>query len=209
MTCLEPYAQTDLADLLDDLNYEFLDLSVSALEHYVRRAAIYMCRNGDLAVQKVVVRTLPNVRNYLLEPSDDTELVALLGVRCVTPGQSGWVIRALSEPPRQFGGPVSWFVAPNELFIESPFRGSFEAEFSVAPSRTSCSVPSVLADRWYEVLLTGARHYIHDASGKPWSDKKLALELLAEFRSGVQRAKVECMTGFQRGVLRMNTPRVP
>ncbi|MDR1314801.1 MAG: hypothetical protein LBQ12_14210 [Deltaproteobacteria bacterium] len=208
MNPMEPYAKVPLEDLTDDLGYEFLDLSLDALSHYIRRAAIYMCRNGDLVSQKAHIRTCPNVVNYALEPADEAELVALLSVKCVTPCQRHNVIRALAEPNVILPGPVSWFAPPDELYLKADFQGDYEAEFSVSPSRTACEIPAVLSDRWYELLLTGARGYIHEASGKPWSDKKLSAELLTDFRHGVQQAKVECMTGFQRGVLRLNMPRV-
>jgi hypothetical protein len=66
----------------------------------------------------------------------------------------------------------------------------------------------VLRDRWYETLLLGARFLLLDSSGKPWSDKELAIRTGAEFRNMLRKAKVESMTGFQRGILRMNAPRV-
>jgi hypothetical protein len=208
MTALDPYGRVDLHELTDDLVYEFLDVPTEALVHYLRRAAITMCRDGDLVTQRVRIRTQANVPNYALEPADEDELVALLDVKCKAEGQAQIIVRTLREPSRRVFGPVAWFAPPEELFIVAPFEGEYEALFSVAPRRDACSVPAELRDRWYEILLTGARHYIHDASGKPWSDKKLSLQLGDEFKNGIRKAKVESMTGYQRGFLRINRPRV-
>jgi hypothetical protein len=205
----DPYAKVRLDELTDDLGFEFLDLPTQALTHYLLRSAVTMCREGDLVLQTAGVETTPGVPNYLLEPADDTELVALVQVRNITPGRRGEILRSTGPPGECLRSEsASWFVPPDELFIVAPYEGVYEATFSVSPARDACEIPAVLRDRWYEILLDGARHYLHVSSGKPWSDKKLAFELGTRFQQGIRRAKTETLTGFQRGVMRMGRPRV-
>jgi hypothetical protein len=203
LTGLEPFAAVPLEGLTDDLRYDYLDMPSAALEHYVRRAAVAMCREGDLVQQTAVIRAVPEVANYLLEPSDDTELVALLGVRDLDERDRDASLPFLETVRRLTGPARSWFSPPDELFIISPQPGRYEARFSVAPSRDACSVPAILRDRWYETLLTGARAFIHDSPGKPWSDRELARDLLARFKAGIRNAKTDRLVSFQHGSLEL------
>jgi hypothetical protein len=205
----EQFPKIALEDILDDLSYEFSHIPVDALEHYVRRAAIIMCRNGDLARQKVIVRTQPNVPNYLLEPSDDSEIVALMDVKAIDGCMWSTQVNRVTARPTRFGvGATVWFEPPNELFIHSDYEGTYAVDFSVAPTRDACEIPAVLYNNYYEVLMSGARYFVHDVADKPWTDKKVSMLHYELFLRGIKNAKIDSLMGFQRGFLQLKRQRV-
>lgn len=205
----ELFPKIALEDILDDLGYEFSDVPSDALTHYLRRAAILMCRNGDLARQRATIRTQPNVENYLLEPTDDSEIVAIMDVKAIDGCMFTMRVARVTARPVRFGvGATVWFESPNELFIHSDFEGTYLVDFSVAPTRDACEIPAVIYNEHYETLLAGARYFAHDVAGKPWSDKKLALTHYEFFLRGIKNAKIDSLMGAQRGSLQMKRLRV-
>jgi hypothetical protein len=203
---------------VDDLRFEFMDMESDLAVHYLRRAAIFMCRRGDLSRQKQIVRVWPNVETYLLEPVDGTELVHILGVR--VQGELNdlcgvWRVARLTGEPERLSpgyGVATWFEAPNIIHFRraAGFNGDgdYEVEFSTCPTRDACEIDQRLYDEHYETLIDGARWLIYDVAGKPWFNPTLAKEYNSRFVTGIMRAKTQSLMGQQRGKMRLAYDRV-
>jgi hypothetical protein len=206
----ELHPQTKLSELTVDLSFELPDLAEDAAVHLLRRAAIQMCRSGDLMRRQARIRIQPGVENYLLEPVDEVDLVAILSVGkrddCFQPRLGG---RLTGKPMGLSGGAGCWFTPPNEIhFINSFPPDVYQVNFSVAPLREACRVDQDFAGRYYELLLVGARALAYDLGDKPWSNAARAGQFRAQFEMGIRAAKAESLMGRQRGRLRSQWGRV-
>jgi hypothetical protein len=214
MIVYESHPKVSLFDLTADLAFEFGGLPLDAIAHYLNRAARVMCQSGDLVRHKAIITTVPGVDNYLLEPDDDSEIVSILGMRVVEDHRvCGGITRVPSRPqhlPITSGcGVVSWFEAPNTLYISNSNGGDqYEAQFSTTPDSEACAIDRVLADKFYETLIMGARSFIFATMNKPWTNPELALACSQSFTKGVMEAKLVMCTGGQRGAHRAIYERV-
>ena len=203
----EAHPTVDVEDLVGDLRFEFPDIPERALAHYVLRAATRMCREGDLARRKAVIRTTPGVEAYTLDTVGQVEVSSVLSV-AMLPGR---------EPVPRFPvrttegvGPRCWFVPPDELHYHdrSALPRTLEVEFSVSPLRDADVLDRDLGERHCEVLLAGVRSLIYGIGGKPWFNPEIAEFNARKFASGVAAAKSADLTGRQKGVWRNRYERV-
>lgn len=205
----ELHPQISFTELTVDLSFDLPDLAEDAAVHYLRRAAIQMCRSGDLMRRRAKIKTQDCVKNYLLEPVDEVDLVAILSVRNLNSCFSEETRRLTTEPVRLPCGAYSWFSSPNEIhFSQSGPLDVYQVNFSVAPVRDACQVDVDFADRYYELMLVGARALAYGLGDKPWSSPARAREFQAQFEMGIRAAKAEMLMGRQRGRLRTQWGRV-
>lgn len=203
-----------LSSLVDELGYEFQGLPLDALEAYARRAAQTACRMADLDVWAQKIHTQHGVKNYLLEPAEGTDIVALLGVRCLSGADLHRQIRRVTEKPqRGFPGVAVWHEPRvRELWFEglatSGEPSVFEAEVSLCPLPDACEVSAEFAGRLYEPLMDGVKSYVYDMAGRPLFSPQLAQSCRAKFLDACRQAKIEDMSGRQRGMLRLTYPRM-
>lgn len=203
------YPKVSLNDLLDDLMFDLPDIPDAAAVHLLRRAAIKMCRGGNLARRRATICTQPCVNNYILEPVDCVDVVAVMSTRNLTGSLRGEVTRLTQVPAETPCGMYSWWTPPNEIhFTQVGCEYSYEVSFSVAPKFDACEIDADLANKYYELLLLGAKSYAHDLNDKPWTNLSKSRDYTARFLEGIRTASVETMMGGQRGVSRYRKMRV-
>jgi hypothetical protein len=204
----------ELASLASDLGYEFADMPGNLLIHYLRRSAILMCQQGDLAPQERLIQTVPGIEAYPLEPDEETEIWAILGVRSVANQWPENVLTPGFEPDDFWLGAMThfWFEPPATVhFRRDPgwqSHGRYKVIFSATPTRDACEIDAVIGDNYYDTLINGARWLIHEVSGKPWSEPNLANMYRQKFYSALQANKAHELTGRQRGFLKLAHRRI-
>jgi len=103
----------------------------------------------------------------------------------------------------------SWWTPPNEVhFTQVGENYSYEVTFSVAPKFDACEIDAELVNKYYELLLLGAKSYAHDLNDKPWTNLSKSRDYTSQFIQGIRMAAVETMLGGQRGVSRYRKMRV-
>jgi len=198
-----------LNELLDDLIFDLPDLPDEAAVQFLRRAAIKMCREGNLLRRKALIYTQPCVSNYILEPIDCVDVVAIMNTRNVSGSLGRGVVRLSQEPADVPCGMYSWWTPPNEInFTQVGCNYHYEVGFSIAPKFDACEIDVDLTNRHYELLLLGAKSYAHDLNDKPWTNLTKSRDYSTRFIEGIRSAAVETMMGGQRGVFRYRKTRV-
>ena len=144
MALFEERPMTDLADLAEDLIFEFPDFPARTVIHYLRRAAFTMCRDGDLVTHEAPLTTIPRVENYKLDPPDEMEINSILKI---TEAGRRPVARLTGRPAAPFRVTVSWFTPPDTLYIINNFTRpeDYLVLFSAVPARDACQIDAGLA----------------------------------------------------------------
>ena len=205
---LELHPKVPLSELTHDLVFEITDLPGEVAEHYVRRAAIEMARNGNLLRRHKVICVQAGVPNYLVESLDEMDVVAIMSVHALSSCGSSVPVRRYTSPQHVSGcrGVASWLVG-NEIHFQPVNCGDrFEVNFSVSPTRDACSIDRAFANEFYSTLLTNALAIAYALPDKPWSNPGKATALKAEARTAIQEMAVQTMTGGQRGLVNAKRP---
>lgn len=205
-----PHAKVPIDSLLDDLLFDLQELPYDTAVHFIRRAAIRMAREGNILRRTAVISTQSCVDNYLLEPPDCVDIVAIMSVKNVRGSLCSAVTRLTQAPGRLPCGAFSWWTPPNEVhFTQVGCNYAYEVGFSVAPRRDACELDASFADKHYELLLVGARAMAYDLDDKPWTNRQRAEDYNTRFELGIRGAAIETMMGGQRGAFaRPKRPRV-
>lgn len=205
----EAYPKIPLSELTHDLVFEITDLPGEVAEHYIRRAAIDMARNANLLRRRRSFCIQPGVRNYLLEPVDHMDLVAVLGVLKVGGCGAGRSVRRLTYPAPDWTGcgEASWLEGSEIFFQPANCGDQYDVSFSVAPTIDACAIDSVFATEFYPTLLHNALAIAYAVSDKPWSDPRRAAALAVQAKIEMQHLAVQTLMGGQRGLLFAKRPR--
>ena len=131
MTDFKP--QAELIDMVDELKFEFADIPVRSLVHYIRRAAANLCREADVSRQETIIETVPGVEAYDLEPTGDVEACSILSARDADLDRP--VARYPREPGPGHEHPCCWLIPPAEIHIRDLSRRPkrYAIEFSTIP----------------------------------------------------------------------------
>lgn len=213
-TVFQAYPKVALAEFIPELAFEFQEMPEEALPNYVLRAITRLAREGNVIRRRVEVYTQPCVNNYILEPPDCMELVAVMGV-CRLPSNhcgcvGNYVTRLTAHNHCQMPcGVCSWFESPNIIHFHPVNCGDiFSVEIAVAPTYDACEVDRIFLTQYYDVVMSGARAYLYEMAAKPWSSLNRAAEYEARFIAGIRNAAVETMMGGQRGAFRVQRPKI-
>ncbi len=203
--------KTPVDAFLPELAFEFTEVPDEVFANYILRAIDRLAREGNVLRRQAEIHVQERIGNYLLEPPDCMDVVAVMKCRAVQANGCccSAVVRLTDEPACMLQGLYTWYEHPNVIWFKPARHGDvFEVEFAVAPTFDACEVDSILFEKYHDVVLTGVKSYLYGISGKPWSsDQKFALYTQA-FQQGIQSASLETLTGGQRGMLRVKRPRV-
>lgn len=206
----DAYPKVPVQEFIPELAFEFTDMPENAFHHFVLKAINKLARKGNVLRRTALIHTYPCITNYLLEPQDCMDVVAVMGIRnmCHPCGVTGVTRLTHAHVPCYMPcGTYSWFEHPNVIHITNTQReGQYQVEFSVAPTYDACEVDRILLDNYYEVVLDGARTDLYAMSNKPWSSLQRMEYYRQQFLGGISRAAVETLAGGQRGALRAKRP---
>ena len=199
-----------VSDLIDDLAYEFTDAPWELLEQCVKRVITRICERTNVLRRTVYLTTECNVHNYLLEPPDCMEVIAIMSIcYCRSKFLHGPLYR-LTSPTCTcccFDNNVS--VDHGEIVFSAPKSGTtFRLELSVKPTKEACEVDSILLLDHRELIIDGVRSMLCTMVDKPWSSVQRAAASEQAFLRGCAEASVDTMLGGQRGVMRVHRGRV-
>lgn len=204
----EKVPRVSLEQFFPELQFEFSDLDTGAIPHYLLRAITKLCREANVLRREAVICTERCINNYILEPEDCTDIVAIMSVCKLTNGCCGEVVRLNGEPCRFSCGTTTWFEYPNTIFFGSPTdRTSYKVKMSVVPRYDACEVDEILFSKYFDVIMDGVRAYLYTIADKPWSNVQRGAEARQRFELGIRRSATEKLTGNQRGMLRIRGPR--
>lgn len=205
----ESYPKVPVSMFYPELDLEFEKLPQDSFGHFILKAINRLCRDANILRRKVDICTQDCVQNYLVEPEDCMDVVAVMGICNIWGNMCGKIHRINHEPCRLSCGSTTWFEFPNTIHIQGAKCGNlYRVEVSVTPRYDACEVDSILLSNFHDVVLAGAKSYIYGITGKSWSSVARAQENMAAFKIGISKAAVETMTGGQRGVFKTNRGRI-
>lgn len=214
----EAQPKVQLDEFVPDLAFEFPDVPTEAFANYLLRVITKFAIASNALRRKAVIHIQPCVENYLLEPIDCMEVLAVMGVREVRANCCSGPVHRLTTNPVMIGGGVqSWFEAPNTIWFQPAKRPDvYEVIFSVKPTYDACEVDRILLTDYYDVIADGLRALLYNMPDKPWSTNNrqpalassIAEKYELKFRLGCHDAAIQTMMGGQRGALRAKRPRV-
>lgn len=199
-----------VSEFLDILAYEFTDAPYGLLEDCLKRTVTRIAERTNIMRRTVYLTTECNVHNYLLEPPDCMEVIAIMSIcYCQSKFLHGPLYR-LTSPTCTcccFDNNVS--VDHGEIVFSAPKSGTtFRIELSVKPTKDSCELDSILLTDHQELVLDGVRSLLFAMVDKPWSSVQRAQLSEQAFLHGCAEAAVDTMLGNQRGVMRVKRGRI-
>lgn len=187
-------------------------------ENAVRNAAIDFCEQTHwLLYENPDITAVANLNTYVLSPPNDTTCVRIVEAWFLDNQLIG---KSQEELKAMFGR--DWRVATGtpryytqletcEVILvpmpDTTTAAAISVIVAIQPARGCTSLPEGLYERWLEVIALGARCRLYETPGQPYSDKSLAMNTAARFRSGINKAKMERNRGLTRGELRVRMPR--
>ena len=196
---------------LDTLSYEFTDAPYGVLENCLKRTVCRMCERTNVLRRVLYIHTQENVHNYLLEPPDCMDVIALMSVGyCQTKFLCSELIRMNRRDLRHgcccHGNTVC--VEGNEIIFSNPKNGDvYRVEISVKPGRDSCELDSILLDEYEETVLMGVKAMMFEMSDKPWSSIQRAQLCEQSFLRECAEVAVDVLNGGQRGAYKAKRQR--
>lgn len=201
--------KADITSFLDELSFEFTDAPYGLLEHYIRRVVSDMCDRANIMRRTAHIHTQSNVRNYLLEPPDDTIVVAVmslaLGSHIFVPHKTVRTNVPVWECDCSCLGRGVNFVHCNgaEIVFSRPHTGDdWIVNMSVKPRYDGCDFDASILNSYASVLIDGVRAELYAQSDKPWSSLQRATLAEAAYKRGCATIAVDRMLNGQRGTLR-------
>ena len=205
----EAYPKVPVQQFIPELSFEFSDMPEDGFAHFVLSAINTFARRSNVLRRKATIRVTQCVDNYLLEPQDCVDIVAIMGIRMLRPTCGSRILRLTGEPGDVWWGVQSWFEAPNVIHITNTSCNSeYEVYFSVAPRYDACEVDEILLTQYSEAILAGARAKLYGLGNKPWSSLQRMEYHERLFDKAIRAAAVEALTGGQRGAIKARRPRM-
>ena len=200
-------ANTKYSDLFPYVLTELVGVSTLQAEAQIRGAVIDLCRKAKLwMVEDDPTATMARVRGYDVNVPSGTALVEIKALYL-----DGVPLEASSdeyESSLDIGTPRTYRqVTPDEVRLwPSPDREYlFTMDLLVAPSRTSTTFPSWIAERYHDAIVVGAKYRLLSMPAAPWSDIKQALYYRSLFEAEIAAAKTDSARAFVRAAQRTLT----
>lgn len=201
--------KTELTSFLDELTFEFTDAPYGMLEHYIRRVVLDMCERTNMLRRTATIRTRSNIHNYLLEPPDDVQVIAIisvaLGKHIFVPAKYARTNVAVWECDCSCLGHHMNFIHCNgpEINFSHPHSGDeWVVNMSVKPRADACEFDSALVSNYASTVIDGVRAELYGQSDKPWSSVQRAALAEQAYKSGCATIAVDKMLNGQRGSFR-------
>lgn len=204
-----------IADFLDELSFEFTDAPYGLLEHCIRRVVMDMCDRANIMRRTAHIYTQAGVHNYLLEPPDDTVVVAImsvaLGSHVFVPAKFSRTNVPVWETDCSCLGCHKNFIHCNggEINFSHPHSGDdWIINMSVKPRYDACDLDADILTSHASVLIDGVRAELYAQSDKPWSSLQRATLAQTAYKRGCATIAVDKMLNGQRGTIRANKGRI-
>lgn len=206
-----------LEDFLPDLEMEFPDLPADFLLYQLLQSVIRLCQRANVLRRTAVIKTVPCAMNYVLEPPDCMDVIAVMAVDELCGDHVRRVFTA--DPKPRCNCPLtldSWFshgddfvtIEGNEIIFSARSCNSYKVTMSVQPKEV-CDVDSVLYERYKDAVLLGARLALYSMKSRDWAADATTLTMLEkQYRDAVASAALDTLTRKQRGVVKMRHPPV-
>lgn len=196
-------------DFLPELMFEFPDVPHDALVNYVLRAIDRLCEKANVLRRTAIVHTQRCIKNYLIEPPDCMDVIAIMAV---DEGKRGCF--PFVKLRRMFKAPSTYLVDAvtverNELIFTRPLdKAEYIVTMSVKPRYDACEVDAILKERFYDTIQAGVKASLCAMAGKNWSNNSHAEYWEKKFLIGAASAAVETLSNKQRGVINAARPRI-
>lgn len=201
-----------VSDFLDILSYEFTDAPYGLLENCLKRTVARIAERTNIMRRTVYLTTQCNIHNYLLEPPDCMEVIAIMSICYWKSKFIHGPLYRLTSPRCACGccfGDNEVYVDKGEIVFTAPQSGAtFRIELSVKPTKDSCELDSILLTDHEELVLDGVRSLLFAMVDKPWSSVQRAQASEQAFLRGCAEAAVDTLVGNQRGVLKAKHTRI-
>jgi hypothetical protein len=205
----EQVTKKDFSDILDELQFEFTDAPADLLLHYAQRVIRDFCDRTNALRRTVHIYPQMGVHNYLIEPSDDVDFIAMLSVQCTRCRYGmGVVRRVIGNVCDILTDYDTIHIKDNELIFSHPRTGdSWDIIISVMPTLKDMDVDAVLIDRYSETIVNGVKARLYEQSDKPWTSLQRAQLSRATYLQQCGVISLDLLTEHQRGAIKARGPR--
>ena len=199
-----------LDEFIDALAFEFTDAPYGLLEDSLKRSISRIAERTNLLRRTVFLTTESGVHNYLLEPPDCMDVIAIMSI-------CEWHGNTMHGPLHRLTAPQcscccsdnTVYVDRGEIVFSAPKSGTtYRIEISVKPTHDTCEFDSALLNNHEELVLIGARALLYALPDKPWSSLQRAQAYEISLLRGCAEAAVDRMLGNQRGALKAKHTRI-
>lgn len=211
MSCAtyEPGECVELEEFLPYVLPQAPNAPAEMVAHYIRLAAIQLCRETGLLQRDVAMDVQAGVQDYCMEVDGCGETIISVREVCL----NGMPLPALRSKPCAGACPGSgyFYTQPHELLIwPAPSCDAalgLTAVVNTIPGQDTCALPRVLYDNWAEVVGDGAASKLLLVKGADWYDTQAAGIYLKRYLNGKRDAKNSVARGNVRGATIMRTRR--
>lgn len=210
----EPFRTVPLAELRDELRFEFPDLPNQLFDHYILKAADTMARRGKIIRRCAVIHGQSCITRYALHAPDGMAICGVLSIRSVPCGgcYTYEVAKSFVAPlgAKNCGREIAWYDDKEATLHVNPAycTNRYYVSLAVTPGRNACELPAEFADEFLDVLTEGARAFILMIPGRPWTDIQLGQAYYKDFYDQIADRGIEVSTHKQRGAVKMDFGRV-
>lgn len=212
MACPCPTSLRDTVPLDDFLPYiqpQAPNAPAEMCAHYIRLAAIQLCREAQILKETVYADLQEGVQDYCIEIEQcDLQVIA---VRRVCAGTIP--LAALRDMPcdGEYVGHSYFYEAPSDLLIwpapSCDIERGLRIDVTLVPGQDACELPRVLYDLWAEALGDGAASRLLLVKGSDWYDPQAAGINLKRFMNAKRDAKVRASRNNVSGPIHMRSRR--
>lgn len=209
-----------VTNLLRDLKQQFQQCPNLTLQRAYVRAAREFCTDSRWLQQGLAATLTVGQRLYSLGSDTLLEILEVGPVSVTTPTGStpgvNVVPLAAADPttfnPNFSNGCPQWYAyIPEGQIAYNPIPDQAyptQITLIVQPRDGVAEIPDQLLVKWRYTLESGAKAFLYDIPGEPWSEPQKAQVARAFFRAGINEARADVNRGFQQGPVRAR-PRGP
>lgn len=209
-----------VTDLLRDIKQQFQQCPNLTLQRAYVRSARQFCTESRWLQAGLAATLVAGQRLYSLGSDSLLEILALGAVSVTTPagGTTGQNVVPLApaDPttfnPNFSNGCPQWYAyIPEGQIAYNPIPDQAyptSITLILQPRDGVADIPDQLLVKWRYAIEEGAKAFLFDIPGEPWSDAAKAQAARVFFRGGVNEARADVNRGFQQGPVRAR-PRAP
>lgn len=198
-------ASTKYSDLFPSVLTELPGVSTLQAEEKIRAAVIDLCRKAKIWTHEDdPTATMAQARSYDINTPSGSALVEIRALHL-----NGKPLGATTEDDSnyrtEYGTPEFYFQVSPEFVALWPVPDAeylFTMDLTLAPSRTSTTFPSWIAERYHDAIVAGAKSRLMGMPGQPWSNIQLAVHYAGLFNNEVAEAKSDTARSFVRAPMR-------
>jgi hypothetical protein len=207
-----------LSDLAADIIADIPEIPIFIANRQILRAARELCEESRCWRYDVTLNTVADQATYnlasLFTPEVNVQLVDVISMKPtdgstpVKPITKGWLDINWADWRDDTALTATYYTLESNntiRLIPTPSQtvsGAYTIRIAVKPRLSATTIDDVVYNKFYELLVSGAKANLFMVPRKPWTDLQMAQYHRATFLGGFPAAVAEAQDDFQTGVAR-------